>query len=96
MRSRAIKSLGRLGAPEALESLAAILEADPVGDTSVPSMDEPSEAIQRRNAATAIGSIGGKESLPLLRKLAARKNEYFTVRDELQWSLGKVESETKE
>ena len=91
-----IKSLGRLGAPEALEPLAAILEADPTGDTSVPSMDEPSEAIQRRDAATAIGSIGAKESLPLLRKLAARKNEYFTVREALQQAVGEVERKKKE
>ncbi|MEZ5329667.1 MAG: hypothetical protein R3F19_31860 [Verrucomicrobiales bacterium] len=96
VRSRAIQCLGRLGAPEGIEQLAAILEREPVGDTSVPWEDEPSEAIERRAAANAIGAIGGKESLPLLRKLADRTNEYFTVGQALQQMVGDVERKTKE
>ncbi len=77
VRSRAIESLAVIGSKAALEGLATFAK------------DEKQDMYQRKSALQAIGQIGGKEALQVLKPLFGKKEEPYSALPQVLARLGK-------
>lgn len=88
VKQNTIAALGRLRAKQAVPDLLKLLEAPVTGNVS----DEGEwEAIYRRHAASALGSIGDSSALATLKKVTDAPREYQSVRDAAKSALRKIE-----
>lgn len=88
VKQNTIAALGRLRAKQAVPDILKLLESPVTGNVS----DEGEwEAIYRRHAASALGSIGDSSALATLKKTMGATHEYQSVRDAARSALRKIE-----
>ena len=87
LRCLTIRALGMLHSQNAVWRLELLLSKPPQGDLANEDNDSSGEAIDRREAVSSLGIIGGDKARKILESVAQSSKEYLSVREKAAYTI---------